>query len=463
MQVHIPTTYLPERTYIIDVLFSVFLGLDYEITIHEKSIVLIRTADNNKVLTIEDILFQTPTEQWLSKNSLPVLPLQRWNVKEDFPEATVCQNELPILYGKPLFNGRYFYRDGDELHLGLDIFGSSFFMLTRYEEMVIPERDEHQRFSARSSIAYREGFLGRPLVNEYLEVLWAAMNRLWPGLRRKSYDYKVALSHDVDWPFITYGIGWYLFIRQIAGDVLKRRDFDLASKRLKCKIKNNPKLDPANTFDFIMKTSERFGIVSEFYFITDHTAGFIDGQYYINNPEIKKLILEIHKRGHRIGLHASYNSFRDPNQTKKELKNLLKTAEELRINQDCWGGRQHYLRWENPTTWQNWEEAGLDYDSTVGYADHVGFRTGICYEYPVFNLQTRKMLHLWERPLIIMEGTLLGGNYMNLQPKDALEQIERLASICYQFKGMFTLLWHNSSLIENWQKCLYEEAVKAVK
>lgn len=59
LQVHIPTTYLPERTYIIDVLFSVFLGLDYEITIHEKSIVLIRTADNNKVLTIEDILFQT--------------------------------------------------------------------------------------------------------------------------------------------------------------------------------------------------------------------------------------------------------------------------------------------------------------------------------------------------------------------------------------------------------------------
>ena len=47
--------------------------------------------------------------------------------------------------------------------------------------------------------------------------------------------------------------------------------------------------------------------------------------------------------------------------------------------------RQHYLRWRAPTTWQNWEDAGLDYDSTVGYADHVGFRAGTCYEYPIFN------------------------------------------------------------------------------
>ena len=29
----------------------------------------------------------------------------------------------------------------------------------------------------------------------------------------------------------------------------------------------------------------------------------------------------------------------------------------------------HYLRWENTTTLQAWDEAGMNYDSTLGYAD----------------------------------------------------------------------------------------------
>ena len=36
------------------------------------------------------------------------------------------------------------------------------------------------------------------------------------------------------------------------------------------------------------------------------------------------------------------------------------------VRQDRWGGRQHYLQWANPTTWRNWDEAGLDYDCTLG-------------------------------------------------------------------------------------------------
>ena len=61
------------------------------------------------------------------------------------------------------------------IEVPLDIFGSAFFMLTRYEEMVITERDTHGRFPARASIAYREGLLERPIVDEYLELLWAAI------------------------------------------------------------------------------------------------------------------------------------------------------------------------------------------------------------------------------------------------------------------------------------------------
>ena len=76
---------------------------------------------------------------------------------------------------------------------------------------------------------------------------------------------------------------------------------------------------------------------------------------------------------------------------KKEFERLISVAEEEGICQDVWGGRQHYLRWEAPTTWRAWEEAGLDYDSTLTFADHAGFRCGVCFEYPVYDILLRNL------------------------------------------------------------------------
>ena len=73
----------------------------------------------------------------------------------------------------------YYAESDGGIQLGLDIFGSVFFMITRYEEVVKSDRDEYDRFPAAASLAYQEGFLDRPIVNEYLEILWTCMKRLW--------------------------------------------------------------------------------------------------------------------------------------------------------------------------------------------------------------------------------------------------------------------------------------------
>jgi len=110
--------------------------------------------------------------------------------------------------------------------------------------------------------------------------------------------------------------------------------------------------------------------------------------------------------------HPNYKPYQSLQQTKLEFKKLLKICEEEGIKQDQWGGRQHYLRWKLPITWRNWADAGLNYDSTLSFADHAGFRCGICYEYPVYDLKQRKQLKLTERPLIVMEDSVLGEQYM---------------------------------------------------
>jgi hypothetical protein len=145
-----------------------------------------------------------------------------------------------------------------------------------------------------------------------------------------------------------------------------------------------------------------------------------------------------------------------------ELQGLIDTAESLKIRQNDWGGRQHYLRWAAGSTWKDWNDAGLSYDSTLTYAERVGFRCGICFEYPVFDLRGRRQLELLERPLVAMDVSMLSDNYMGLSPEASLEKLGWLASICRGFRGDLTLLWHNDSLVQRWQRRLFTRALGIV-
>lgn len=116
---------------------------------------------------------------------------------------------------------------------------------------------------------------------------------------------------------------------------------------------------------------------------------------------------------------------------------------------------EQYLRFATPTTWQIWEDYGLEWDTTLSYADHVGFRCGTCFDFPVFNIKTKQQLKLREKPLIVMEATLLHEKYQKLSNENFITKIQYLMNKCKKYKGNFVLLWHNSSLYTNKLKELY--------
>ena len=101
---------------------------------------------------------------------------------------------------------------------------------------------------------------------------------------------------------------------------------------------------------------------------------------------------------------------------------ILSTA----ISQKVKIGRQHFLRFEIPTTWQIWEDNNMEWDSTLTYPGKEGFRGGTCYEYSVFNSLSRKKLKLKEMPLTVMEGTMVG--YQNLVPVIMEKRIIKLTN-----------------------------------
>jgi len=461
-----PDGRLEERTYIFDVLFNEFLGIEIECIAENRHDILISFGDNSSELRVADVFLAVPASDWLQASSLPSIPLKDFTLPEDLRQIS-CGScaDIPILFGQPDESGNFFQRQGDSIYMGVDVFGSAFFMLSRYEELCVADRDEYGRFPYVASLSAQAGIIDRPIVNEYLEVLWACLKLIKPDLQRKTQRYACAPSHDVDRLFDTRDKSWSAVARNVAGDLFRRGDFALASKRLYSRAisgREDFRHEPSNTFDFIMDTSEALGLTSAFYFISRKKPELENCDYSIGMPWVRALLRRIDERGHELGLHGSYQSFSDGNELSTELSNLRLVGREEGVTQNFRGGRQHYLRWDAATTWRNWEAAGLAYDSTLTYAERAGFRSGTCYEYPVFDILSRTRLRLRERPLIVMEASLLGDRYMQLSGTDAADRVSYLASVCRKFNGQFTILWHNDNLTRRNQRALYREILKSV-
>lgn len=460
--IQVPNNLLNERKYILSVILGEFLGLEYQIQVVDYSCdVMIAYGDRH--LVICDRFFGQYSECWLQPKSLPIQPLKLWKLDDTNLNAKTVNSDLPVIYGKDPDQADFFEYSASCIKIGLDIFGSAFFMLTRYEEVINLHRDAFDRFPASASLAFQENFLDRPIINEYVEILWSCFQALWPGLNQKQHQFRVAVSHDVDEPFRFAFTGAMRLAQRCAGDILYRRSATalLGSVKTWTQVKalGRYDLDPCNTFDLIMDISEKHGLESAFYFITDHSAGAIDGVYSMDHPLIRQLLRKIHNRGHEIGLHTSYNTYLNPIQTQKEFKILKQVCAEEGIHQEFWGGRQHYLRWRTSMTFQNWDRAGLNYDSTLAYADRIGFRCGTCYEFSSFDLLNRTQLTLKERPLCVMEFSVTRPAYMNLPIDDgsAFSAMATIKKNCRLFGGIFSLLWHNVSFIEKDELSLYEE------
>ncbi len=438
INITVPSNNINERRYIVDILFGEFLGLDYKfITNHveAKANSWIIELENGNRLTVKDHFFSKYTLdlEYLDKQAIP-------NSVDFGKNKFIVEEDMPIIFGDNSFS-----TETTTILCGIDIFASSFFMLTRWEEYVNTKRDEHDRSPASESLAFKNNFLDRPIVNEYVEMLWNMLSHLGINQMRKTKCYEFIVTHDVD-DILMYR-SYKDLIRRIGGDIVHRKSVSLALKTIKEYIGTITGLsqDPYDTFDWIMDQSERAGVKSHFFFMAEGQTKH-DNRYSSGSPFVRKLVKKIKNRGHYIGIHSSYNTYKDISQFKKEKSELEKN-----LDANISFGRAHYLRFEVPTTWQIWEDNGMQWDSSVGYANKEGFRCGTGDEFSVFNILTQKKLHLKERPLVVMESSM--NTHADITPEKMENLIKNLTHKAKKYKGRFVFLWHNSNFnTKEWEE-----------
>lgn len=198
--------------------------------------------------------------------------------------------------------------------------------------------------------------------------------------------------------------------------------------------------NPYWTFDRILAMEGRHGYRST-YFVMAGRRHREDAAYDPGSRGMRKLMGALRDSGAEVGLHGSYGSYMDG----VGLLAQRKRMEEL-TESSVTGHRNHLLRFRAPESWRAHEVAGFSYDSTLGFVDHEGFRSGHAFPFHPYDVAEERRLGLLELPLAVMDVTLI--KHRRLGIREAGEAIERVMLEAREAGGLVNLLWHNDTLYE---------------
>ncbi len=148
----------------------------------------------------------------------------------------------------------------------------------------------------------------------------------------------------------------------------------------------------------------------------------------------KELLNSLEEGGWEVGVHG-IDAWHDARAARKEYSRVAKLT-----GQDEMGVRMHWLYFQSPDSFQSLEEGGFQYDATFGFNEVVGFRAGTLQPYHPLNCQ-----NLWELPLHIQDGALLGEEHLDLNREDAFLRAKPILDWAKRLGGAVSLLWHNQS------------------
>ena len=150
--------------------------------------------------------------------------------------------------------------------------------------------------------------------------------------------------------------------------------------------------------------------------------------------DVKDNIRKLRSYGCEVGLHG-IDAWRDSNKGREELDRITTATG----NQDI-GARMHWLYYDKDTP-NLLDKAGFLYDSTFGYNETVGYRSGTSQAFRPLN-----SVNLLELPLIIQDTALFYSSHMGLREKEALEFARKKIETTAKYGGVMTINWHHRSI-----------------
>ena len=182
----------PRHQYIFKVLFSDIYVIEYSLTDDKEAYIASEFVKINysKNSICHDEVF-VESNGLLSEKGINELDIQ-----------------IQLVNGEPAF-----FIATNKNAYPFDIFATSFYLISRYEEYLPHLKDKYNRYKAEESLAYKHRFLQKPIVNIWLKQFIHQLQSQFPNLIIQYPKFKYISTIDIDNAYLYKGKG---FIRSVA-------------------------------------------------------------------------------------------------------------------------------------------------------------------------------------------------------------------------------------------------------
>ena len=322
-----------------------------------------------------------------------------------------------------------FFYIGEKSSIPFDVFSASFYMLSRYEEYLPHVKDEYGRFTAKESIAFKEGFLNQPVVDIWSYKFKDALQKQFPDFDFPERKYNVIPIIDVPSP---YNYKLKGLMRTFGGVIVDLFRLRLKSLYFRFAVLLGFKHDPFDTFKYIINRQKNSSFKFLLFFLIGDYSTYDKGI----NPNKKKFVSLIKHVGDycRVGLKISFLAIEDEAILKKEKLKM----EEI-LNTNLRATRQSFSKINLPDSYRNLISLEVQEDYTMGYVNKIGFRAGSCSPFLFYDLDYEVQTPLKVFPYQVMDYAILKHKSLLDKKKVLNEMINEIK----QVNGTFIPIFHN--------------------
>ncbi len=216
---------------------------------------------------------------------------------------------------------------------------------------------------------------------------------------------------------------------------------------------NRRQVDPFSNLLEIAEMDKGMGLQSVFYIMTTdekHPKNIND--YSTVDLNIRETLKRLIATGSEIGLHPGILTFNDENRMRDQKEKLEEAVEKEVVR-----NRQHYLKFEYPTTFKILESIGIENDSSIlvdiSNVEEQAKRS----TYFMSDEEGHKM-NISQTPLVFMDT-----HHMHLKDDAILNLLEQSVAPAKNNGGEIMILWHNNNVSNNRELGLYKEALEVIK
>lgn len=237
----------------------------------------------------------------------------------------------------------------------------------------------------------------------------------WKGQARPSGFF---VSHDID--------SIYGSLTEDGFWALKRGRIDVLLRVVANMLIGRPHW---RNMDVILRLNTEYDVKSTFFWLVNKgpgESGIKNADYRIEKEQ--DLPALVAQKGFHNGLHKSCSP-------------MSIDAELDKLGRPTTFNRYHFLRFLPHVDWPKIAASRLDFDSSLGFAEHFGFRNSFGMPFQPFDLSSGKPFDFVEAPLTLMDSTL--NRYMGIP---VAQMGQRIIDFCEAnpTNCVFAFLWHNT-------------------